>query len=174
MILHKTELPGLLLVDLEVHADERGWFYEGFNVRQFNLRADQVNFSMSARKGTFRGLHYQAGSAAQTKLVFAVRGRALDVVVDVRPESPTYLKSMKFELHPDSGKGVFVPPGFAHGWLSLEENSQIIYLVEGAWSKADERGLRYDDKALDLKFPMPVTVVSPRDAEWPVLPSQGP
>lgn len=168
MILHKTGLDGVLCLDLDVHRDARGSFAEAWNSRDSSFRINQVNFSMSAVKGTFRGLHYQEPNA-QTKIVFAVRGSALDVVVDVRKDSPTYLKSVLFLLTPDNGIGVYVPAGFAHGWMSLEDLSQICYLVDGHWSKADEKGLSYNDPALDLRLPEPVLVVAPRDAEWPLV-----
>lgn len=168
MILHKTALEGLLRLDLDVHRDGRGSFAEAWNSRDSSFKIHQVNFSMSAIKGTFRGLHYQDPNP-QTKIVFAVRGAVLDVVVDVRRDSPTYLRSASFELTPDNGIGVYVPAGFAHGWLSLEDRSQICYLVEGSWSKPDEKGIRYDDPALDLKLPAPVRVVAPRDAQWPAV-----
>lgn len=167
MILHKTALDGVLRLDLDVHRDGRGSFAEAWNHSDSSFRIHQVNFSMSAIKGTFRGLHYQ-DPRPQTKIVFAVRGSVFDVVVDVRKDSPTYLKSLGFELTPDNGAGVYVPAGFAHGWLSLEDRSQICYLVEGPWSKGDERGLRYDDPSLRLDLPQPVRVVAPRDAQWPL------
>ena len=138
MILHKTELGGLLRIDLDVHRDARGGFAEAWNIRDSSFHIHQVNFSMSVLKGTFRGLHYQDPNP-QTKIVFAVRGAVLDVVVDVRKDSPTYLKSFQLELTPDNGAGLYVPAGFAHGWMSLEDRSQICYLVEGAWDRESER-----------------------------------
>jgi dTDP-4-dehydrorhamnose 3,5-epimerase len=168
MILHKTSLEGVLRLDLDVHRDARGSFAEAWNSRDSSFHIHQVNFSMSAIKGTFRGLHYQDPNP-QIKIVFAVRGSALDVVVDVRRDSPTWLKYGLFELTPDNGTGVYVPPGFAHGWLALEDRSQICYLVDGHWSKGDERGLRYDDPAITLQLPAPVRVVAPRDAQWPLI-----
>src|SRR5258706_15781425 len=134
MIFHKASLDGVLRLDLDVHRDARGSFAEAWNLRDSSFKIDQVNFSMSMLKGTFRGLHYQDPNG-QTKIVFAVRGSVLDVVVDVRNDSPTYLKHVTFELTPDNGAGVLIPKGFAHGWLSLEDRSQICYLVEGPWSK---------------------------------------
>lgn len=169
MIFHKTGLDGLLLMEMELRYDHRGWFSEGWNAKDFNLRVDQVNFSTSSIKGTFRGLHYQADPAGQVKLVFCVRGKVEDVIVDIREGSPTYLRSVKVELAPDSGKAVFIPKGFAHGWLSLEPHSEIVYLVEGPWNKESERGLRFDDPAVDLSLPAPVKVISSRDAQWPLI-----
>lgn len=168
MIFHKTELDGVLRLDLDVHRDARGSFAEAWNQRDSSFHIHQVNFSMSAIKGTFRGLHYQDPNG-QTKIVFAVRGSVFDVVVDVRKDSGTYLKALGFELTPDNGAGILVPPGFAHGWMSLEDRSQICYLVEGHWSKPDEKGLRYDDPSLKLGLPSAVRVVAPRDAQWPLI-----
>jgi len=169
MIFHKTNLEGLLLLEMELCHDHRGWFSEGWNAKNSNFRVDQVNFSTSPLKGTFRGLHYQADPHGQVKIVFCVRGKVEDVVVDIRSDSPTYLRSVKVELAPDNGRAVFIPKGFAHGWLSMEPYSQIIYLVEGPWNKESERGLRYDDPAIDLSLPAPVKVISSRDAQWPVI-----
>lgn len=168
MILHKTALDGVLRLDLDVHRDGRGSFAEAWNIRDSSFHIHQVNFSMSAIKGTFRGLHYQDPNP-QTKIVFATRGSVYDVVVDMRKDSPTYLQALGFELTPDNGAGVYVPEGFAHGWLSLEDRSQIVYFVQSPWSRPDERGLRYDDPALKLGLPAPVRVVAPRDAQWPLI-----
>lgn len=167
-------LKGLLVVDLQVHLDSRGWFAEAFNKNAWEKvgldpTIDQINFSTSREAGTFRGLHYQADPYAQTKTVFCVRGRIVDIVVDVRRDSPTYLKSFKIELDPGIGTGIYVPPGFAHGWYSLEYDSQIMYLVKGAWSKEHERGLCFYDPALKLELPGPVRVVQDRDREWPLI-----
>lgn len=168
MILHPTDLQGLLELEMKIHKDSRGSFWEGYNIRDLPIQVDQVNFSMSRFRGTFRGLHYQDPNP-QTKVVFATRGLVMDVVVDVRKESPTYLQNQKFLLYPDCGRGVLVPPGFAHGWLSLENDSQIVYMVEGLWSPKDERGIRYDDPEIRLGLPALVKVVAPRDIEWPLL-----
>jgi dTDP-4-dehydrorhamnose 3,5-epimerase len=168
MIFHQTRVKDLLSLEMQIFRDERGCFGEGFNTREFNIRVDQVNFSTSADRGTFRGLHYQDPNP-QTKVVFCVRGSALDVVVDLRPESETYLESLQFVLTPESGRGVYVPPGFAHGWMALQDNSQIIYMVEGPWSRADERGVRHDDPAIRLKLPYPARNVAERDRSWPLL-----
>lgn len=168
MIFQKTPFDGLMSLAMEIHRDERGAFAEGFNIREFGLRLDQVNFSTSARKGTFRGLHYQDPNP-QTKVVFCVAGTAIDVVVDMRLASRTYRKYLMFMLTPENARGVLVPAGFAHGWLSVEDRSQIIYFVEGAWSKQDERGVRYDDPAIGIDLPTPVSIVAPRDLQWPLL-----
>lgn len=114
MIFHETRLGGVLSLEMQVWKDARGAFSEAYNGREFGLKVDQVNFSTSARKGTFRGLHYQDPNP-QTKVVFSVRGAALDVVVDVRKGSPTYLENLQFVLTPANGRGVLVPAGFAHG-----------------------------------------------------------
>jgi dTDP-4-dehydrorhamnose 3,5-epimerase len=169
MIFHKTNLQSVLILEMDLRHDHRGWFSEGWNTKSANLRVDQVNFSTSLLKGTFRGLHYQEDPHGQIKVVFCVRGKVEDVVVDVRKDSPTYLKSVKVELEPDNGRAVFIPKGFAHGWLALEPRSEIVYLVEGVWNQESERGLRYDDPAIDLSFPMPVKVISSRDANWPLV-----
>ncbi len=168
MIFHQTRMKGLLSLEMQVYKDHRGSFGEGFNAKEFRIRVDQVNFSTSAEKGTFRGLHYQDPNP-QTKVVFCVRGSALDVVVDLRPESETYLENLQFVITPANGRGVYVPPGFAHGWMALEDDSQIVYMVEGPWSRPDERGVRHDDPAINLKLPFPVENVAERDQRWPLV-----
>lgn len=169
MILTKTELSGVFAVDMVARRDPRGWFGEAFNFKNDPLQAHQVNFSQSLKAGTFRGLHYQEPNG-QTKLVYCVRGQALDLVVDVRPESPTYLECVRFTLGPHEGKGVLVTPGFAHGWLSLEDDSQIVYMVEGLWSLKDEKGLRFDDPAISPSLKsLPISVISDRDKTWPLV-----
>ena len=176
MILYPTDLKGLLLVELESHKDERGAFAEVFNIRSSRRaglasEVDQVNFSTSKLAGTFRGLHYQVSPNPQTKTVFCIRGKIIDIAVDLRRDSQTYLKNYKAVLDENCGFGLYIPRGFAHGWYSLEPDSQIMYLVNGLWSKSDERGIRYDDPAIKLKIPGEVMTIQERDRNWPLLPA---
>lgn len=176
-MIFKQSLPhfdGLFEVQLEMHEDSRGWFAEAFNRKAWEKAGldpaiDQVNFSTSREGGTFRGLHYQIAPFAQTKTVFCVRGRILDVVVDLRPGSPTYLKHYSMELHHSRDIGIRVPPGFAHGWYSIYPDSQIMYLVKGAWSKEHERGVRWDDPTFGITLPGPVYDIQDRDKKWPLI-----
>lgn len=174
MIFRPTDFEGLFLVELESHRDERGFFAEAFNLKTSWMAGlasefDQVNFSESKRAGTFRGLHYQVAPNPQTKTVFCTRGKIVDIAVDMRRESPTYLKHYKITLDPDCGLGLYVPKGFAHGWYSLLPDSQIMYLVNGLWSKNDERGVRYDDPAIKLEIHEQITTIQERDRNWPLL-----
>lgn len=176
MIFRKSipHFDGLFEVHLEMHDDSRGWFAEAFNKNAWEKAGldptiDQVNFSTSREGGTFRGLHYQIAPFAQTKTVFCVRGKILDIVVDMRPDSPTYLKHYSIELHHSRDIGIHVPPGFAHGWYSIYPDSQIMYLVKGAWSKEHERGVRWNDPALHITLPGPVYDIHARDMDWPLI-----
>lgn len=168
-----TALAGLYFVELDQKVDERGWFAEAWNAgilekKNLERRIDQVNFSTSEKKGTFRGYHYQAAPAGQTKVVFCVRGCVNDVAIDIRRGSRTYLQGLQLRLTPEAGLGLYIPPGFAHGYLSLEDDSQIVYLVNGPWSPSHERGVRYNDPALPFKLPG-VEVVGKRDRAWPLV-----
>lgn len=172
MNLTPTPLKGLYLVDLEARTDDRGSFAEAWNAKTFEkkglkMTVDQANFSTSAKKGTFRGYHYQASPAGQTKTVFAVRGAALDLAIDIRRGSPTYLKAFQAHLTPENGVGLHIPPGFAHGWLALQDDCQIVYFVEGGWSRSHERGVRYNDPWAP-KIPG-ITIVNGRDKAWPLI-----
>lgn len=166
-------MAGLYLIQLDRKADERGWFAEAWNRKilgrkNLSARIDQVNFSVSAKKGTFRGFHYQTAPMGQTKTVFCVRGNVSDIAIDVRRGSKTYLQAFQVNLTPENGLGFYIPPGFAHGWLALEDDSQIVYFVDGEWSSSHERGVRHNDPALDLKFPG-IEIVNKRDKSWPLI-----
>lgn len=170
--LQPTGLEGLFLVTIPRHFDDRGHFFEGFNRKKFQdlgLKSDldQVNFSFSRRPKTLRGLHYQKAPRAQTKFVLCNSGAIVDIVVDVRPESPTYLKSKIFAMTKNSLFGVYVPEGFAHGWLSLSVDCGIMYFVNGFWSKEHELGVRYDDPAVNLT--LDVREANERDLSWPLI-----
>lgn len=175
MNLALTPLTGLLLVELDQREDERGsfaeaWNQKAFEAKNYKTKIDQVNFSTSLKKGTFRGYHYQAAPAGQTKIVFCVRGAVLDMALDVRRGSRTYLQAFQVKLTPTCAMGLYIPPGFAHAWLSLEDDCQIVYFVEGAWSASHERGVRPDDPVLGFTIPG-VEVVNKRDKTWPLLKS---
>jgi dTDP-4-dehydrorhamnose 3,5-epimerase len=167
-------LPGAFLVDLEPRGDERGFFARAFCEAEFGARGlvqnfVQANTAYTARKGTFRGLHYQLPPSAEVKLVRCVRGAIHDVIVDIRPDSPTYLRSFGADLTADNRTMMYVPRGFAHGLLTLTDDVEVHYLVSASYDGARERGLRHNDPALAIMLPNVPESLSVKDAAWPDL-----
>ena len=174
MKLTPTHLGGAYLVDLEPHADDRGFFARSFDRAAFEeagLRSvvEQMNVSGSHKAGTLRGMHYQVAPATESKLIRCTAGAVLDIIVDMREDSPTYLQHLAVELTRENHRAVYVPPLFAHGHQTLVDDSEITYAVSEAYTPGTERGLRYDDPALGLSWPLPVSVISDKDLSWPAL-----
>lgn len=158
------------------HADQRGWFSESFNERSLTAHGIashfvQDNQSMSLRKGTIRGLHFQTPPMAQAKLVRVLRGSILDVAVDIRRGSPTYGQFVVAELSAHNGHQLFVPVGFAHGFCTLEDSTEVFYKVTEFYSPQHDGGLRWDDPSIEVPWPVRAAdaVVSDKDAELPQL-----
>jgi dTDP-4-dehydrorhamnose 3,5-epimerase len=171
----ETELSGAFIIELEPSTDERGFFARSYCAREFevhglNMPVAQCNISFNIHKGTLRGLHYQAEPAAERKLVRCTRGAIHDVIVDVRPESPTYLDHFALKLSADNRTALFVPERFAHGFQTLVDDTEVFYQMSKLYSTEHGRGLRYDDPALAIRWPLAVTQVSDRDLRWPPLP----
>jgi dTDP-4-dehydrorhamnose 3,5-epimerase len=174
MIFTETALPGSFVVDLEPRGDERGFFARAFCLREFEHRGlnplvAQANISFNYRKGTVRGLHFQCPPAAEAKFVRCTRGAILDVIVDLRPESPTYLQHVAVELTADNRCGLYVPERFAHGYQVLEDRTETTYLVGAFYTPSAEGGLRFSDPRLAIQWPLPVTDISDKDRSWPLL-----
>lgn len=174
MDLKQTELDGLFVVESRELVDGRGSFMEAWNRQVFlehgiDFRPDQVNVSMSASAGTIRGMHWQAPPAGQKKLVRCIEGEVYDVVVDVRKDSPSYGRNYGIDLSGSSGRMLYIPEGFAHGWQALSRRSRIEYLVEGFWNKDAERGLPPTDRELDIPWARPMTAIAKRDEQWPAF-----
>ena len=170
----ETELAGAFIIDVAPIADDRGFFTYLYCARQaaahgISAGVAQVKLSYNKRKGTLRGMHLQVPPAAETKLVRCTRGAVWDVIVDLRPDSPTYLKHVGVELSADNRRALFVPALFAHGYQTLTDDAEVTYQVDAFYAPQHERGLRYDDPRLALDWPLPVTAVSPKDASWPLL-----
>jgi len=174
MIFTETALEGAFVIDIEPRVDARGFFARTFCQEEF---ADhglkpliaQANIAFNASKGTLRGMHFQYPPAAETKLVRCTRGAILDIIVDLRPESRTYLHHVAVELTADNHRALFVPERFAHGYQVLEDVTETSYQVGEFYTPGVEGGLRFDDPALALSWPLPVTVISEKDSEWPLL-----
>lgn len=172
MLFHQTTLKDAVLIDLEPRGDARGMFARTFCAREFEAAGlktafVQQNASVSVEKGTLRGMHRQEQPHAEAKLVRCVRGALLDVIIDLRPESPTYLKWEGFELTADNRRQLYVPEGFAHGFQTLTENVEVSYLVSAFYTPDAERGVRFNDPVFGINWPLPVTVMSDKDANWP-------
>lgn len=168
----ETPLKGAYVVELEKHGDDRGFFARAFCVEEFkkqglNPTVLQANISGSTKKGTLRGLHYQVAPMAEVKFIRCIKGAVFDVLVDLRPESPTFKKWYGVELTPENQKAVYIPEGFAHGHQTLKFDSQIMYLVSQVYSPKHERGVRYDDPAIGVLWPLVPTVMSDKDKSWP-------
>lgn len=168
----ETALPGAYIVELEERADNRGFFARTFCVREFselglNTQIAQCNLSFNHRRGTVRGLHYQAEPAPEAKLIRCVAGAILQVLVDVRPGSPTYLQHVAVELSAANRRAVYLPELVAAGVQTLADNSEVLYQVSAFHTPEAERGMRYDDPALGISWPLPVSEISAKDAAWP-------
>ena len=175
MDIKTTSLQGVLIVRVPRHADVRGYFCEPYNRRTFfqnGIDVDfvQDNFSFSAHAGTVRGLHFQIPPHPQAKLVRVLRGAILDVVVDLRANSPTCMKHIIVELTAGDGKQVFIPAGFAHGFRTIEPDTEVLYKVSDYYEPACDKGIRWDDPALAIPWGVPAgkAVVSERDARHPL------
>ena len=169
-----TRLSGAFILDPERREDARGHFARTFCRREFEahgLRPDvaQANVAWNARRGTLRGMHYQVPPAAETKLVRCTRGALWDVIVDLRPGSPTFLEHVGVELSAENGRQLFVPELFAHGYITLADDTEAAYQVGEFYTPDAERGIRYDDPALAIAWPVPVEVISDKDAAWPAF-----
>ncbi len=172
MIFTPATLPGAVLIDIQRKHDERGYFARTMCRDEFasrELAADfvQSNHSFNRREGTLRGLHMQASPHAEVKLVRCVRGAIYDVIVDLRPSSPAYLRWEGFELSADNGRMLYVPEGFAHGFQTLCDDTDVTYQVSHPYVPGAEIGVRYNDPTFNIAWPLPVAVISPKDASWP-------
>jgi dTDP-4-dehydrorhamnose 3,5-epimerase len=172
MIFTPTKLAGAFLIQLERKEDARGSFARAWCQREFEAQGlasniAQMNLSHTLLRGTIRGLHYQAQPCAETKLVSCLRGALYDVIVDLRPQSSTYKKWMAVELTAAEHRMLYVPEGFAHGFQSLEDNTELLYLVSQFYSPGHERGIRYNDPAFAIHWPLDVLSLSDKDRQWP-------
>lgn len=169
-----THIEGPAIIDLELREDDRGFFARSFCRQEFidnglNPVVEQCNVSFNHKAGTLRGMHFQLDPAPEAKLVRCTRGAIVDIIVDVRPDSPTRFQHVAVELSETNRRSFYVPPYFAHGYLTLTDGAEVTYQVSAAYTPGVERGLRYDDPALNLPWPVPIAVISPKDADWPLL-----
>jgi dTDP-4-dehydrorhamnose 3,5-epimerase len=170
----ETEISGAFIIDLEPHADARGYFARTFCVREFAEHGlittiAQVNASYNHRRGTLRGMHYQDEPAPEAKLVRCVSGAIHDVIVDMRPGSPTYLRHVAVELSAANRRQLYIPQQCAAGYQTLADDTEVAYQVSEFYTPGTERGLRHDDPILGIAWPLPVAEISPKDLAWPLL-----
>lgn len=172
MIFAETRLRGAYLIDPERKTDERGYFARVFCSREFEahglrLRWVQANVSHNARRGTLRGLHYQKAPCGEKKLVRCTRGAIYDVILDLRAGSPTFGQWVGVELSAENGRMLLVPEGAAHGFITLAADTDVFYHVSQFYRPEAEGGVRYDDPAFAIRWPVPVEAISAKDRSWP-------
>jgi dTDP-4-dehydrorhamnose 3,5-epimerase len=168
----ETPLPGAYLIDLDKRTDERGFFARVFSIEEFaeaglETQFVHMNNSLSIPQGTLRGLHYQLAPKQEVKLLRCIRGSLYDVILDIRPDSPTFGKSFGAELSAENRRMMYVPKGFAHGFLTLTEHAEVVYFVSEVYSPKLERGIRWDDPQFSVKWPAIPQVISERDLSHP-------
>jgi dTDP-4-dehydrorhamnose 3,5-epimerase len=168
-----TRIAGVFVVEPEPVVDDRGLFARTFCQREFERHGlasvfVQCSVSFNHKRGTLRGLHYQVPPACDVKLVRCVAGAIYDVVVDLRPDSPTYRQHVGVELRADSRRALYVPEMFAHGFQTLEDGSEVFYQMSRFYAPEKSTGVRFDDPVLGIRWPLPIGVISDRDRNWPL------
>jgi dTDP-4-dehydrorhamnose 3,5-epimerase len=172
LLFKELDLTGAYLVEIEPRADERGFFARTFCENEFATaglvtRFPQTSISYNARRGTVRGMHFQATPHEETKLVRCVTGAVYDVIIDIRPNSPTYLRSMGVELSAKNRSALYIPRGFAHGFQTLIDDSELLYMIDVNYVANASRGMRWNDLSIRIEWPDPIEVISDRDKEFP-------
>jgi dTDP-4-dehydrorhamnose 3,5-epimerase len=172
VIFTPLELPGAFLIDQERRVDPRGyfartWCADELAAHQLDTTVVQINTGFSPTAGTLRGLHLQIESGAEVKIARCTRGVVHDVIVDLRRSSPTFCRSVSVELSAENGRMVYVPKGFAHGYQTLVDDSELLYSTSAVYAPASAHGVRYDDPAFAIDWPRPISVISDQDRTWP-------
>ena len=172
MIFTETELAGAYIIDLQLREDDRGYFARAFCVNEFSAQGlvtsfPQCNTSWNVKAGTLRGLHMQLAPHGEVKLVRCTKGKIVDVIVDLRPDSPTYLKHIKVELSQENHRMLYVPVGFGHGYQALEDGTEVFYMVSEFYAPTHERGMRWNDPAFGIEWPISDPILSEKDAASP-------
>ncbi len=167
-----TKLAGVRLIELEPARDERGFFARTFCAEEFaaaglETRFVQHSLSHTARAGSVRGMHFQHPPHQEVKLLHCVRGAIHDVLIDLRPRSPTYLQWEGYELTPENRRQLYVPAGLAHGFQTLAPDTEVAYLISAFYAPAASAGVRHDDPAFAIAWPLPVADISAKDRAWP-------
>lgn len=168
----ETAVLGAFVIEIEPRTDARGFFARTWCQREFEAmglttRIVQVNVSFNALKGTLRGMHYQDAPHQEAKVVSCIRGALHDVALDLRPQSPTYLRWTAIELTPDNHKALYIPEGCAHGFQTLADDTEVHYLMSEFYAPTHARGVRYDDPIFNIRWPLPPANLSDADRRWP-------
>ena len=171
MRFHSTPLEGAILIEGEPHEDERGsferlWCETTFRDHGIDMKPVQSSLSKNTIEGTVRGLHFQWPPSSEAKLVTCVRGEVFDAIVDLRPESATFTRSWSVQLGGESHRALYIPPGFAHGFQTLEANSTVNYMMSEAYAADLAAGVRYNDPTFGIEWPLPVTLIAERDRDY--------
>lgn len=179
MIIRQTELPGVFTLDVELSSDERGsfmrtWCAEEYTRHGLEPALSQCSVSVNTARGTLRGMHWQAEPYGEAKTVRCPVGSIYDVIVDVRPESPTYLKWLGVELSAANKRSVYVPRRCAHGFITLQDATEVEYLISTPYTAASSRGIRWNDPAVGIRWPMNPVRVSAKDDAFPLIDRGGP
>jgi dTDP-4-dehydrorhamnose 3,5-epimerase len=172
MIFRETTLKGAFVIEMEKFEDKRGFFARAWSRKEVEAnglisRVAEINISFSKRRGTLRGMHYQVAPYEQVKLVRCTAGAIYDVIIDMRLDSPSYRKWTGVELTAENYRMLYVPEHFAHGFQTLEDDTEVTYQVSQFYSPESERGVRYDDPVFQVEWPRPVEVISEKDIAWP-------
>jgi dTDP-4-dehydrorhamnose 3,5-epimerase len=172
MVFIETGLKGAYVIEIERIQDNRGFFARGwcqkeFQANKLNSRLVQSNIAFSKKKGTLRGMHYQVAPHAEVKLVRCTKGAIYDVVIDLRPDSSTFKQWIFAELTEKNFKMIYVPEGFAHGYQSLVDDTEVFYHVSDFYSLEHERGVRYNDQTFQISWPLEISSISDKDKSWP-------
>ena len=170
----ETSLKGAFILDLEAQYDSRGFFARSFCVDEFAAHGllptvAQSNLAFNHQRGTLRGMHYRAAPSCESKLIRCIHGAIHDVIIDMRPDSPTYLQHFCVELSAENRRSLYLPPLFAHGYQTLTDSVEILLQVGESYRPSGDRGLRYDDPALGIIWPLEVAEISEKDQTWNLL-----
>jgi dTDP-4-dehydrorhamnose 3,5-epimerase len=174
MIFTTTIIPGVIIIDLEPQQDQRGFFARTFCTEEFaaygiRMTTAQCNISFNYRRGTVRGMHYIIPPATEPKLVRCIRGAIYDVVIDLRPSSPAYKVYLSIELTAENRQALYIPEMCAHGFQTLTDDAEVFYQMGAFYSPEYERGVRYNDPAFGIEWPLPISIISQKDATWPLI-----
>ena len=171
MKFHETTIDGAWLIETEPHEDERGYFARTWSVSEFakhglSTEITECSISENVKRGTLRGMHYQVAPHEEVKVVSCIRGHIFDAIIDLRPDSPTYLSKFTTNLSLDDGRSLYVPAGVAHGFMTLEDHSVVQYQIGGAYAPDAARGVRWNDPQFGIDWPLEPEVISDRDAAY--------
>lgn len=174
---HSTSFKGLYLIEAEPIQDSRGQFGRIFCNQELSRTLDekviaQMNLSLTISKGAIRGMHYQKPPHTETKIIKCIKGKVFDVAIDLRKDSPTFLKWFGVDLTADNNLSIIIPDGFAHGFQTLEDNCELLYVHTSSYNPSAEGGIRYNDPRIDIAWPLKLSEISQRDKDHPLISDQ--